>query len=397
MVAPFAWEKTAEIDSWHGVRPKKLILLNSPKKEIVALSTQKKTGQRVFDFAVDVPLKSAFHWARFCEQIPGKIREPVHHFQTRQWHALALLSRVPEVESLVHQSPLLAFCLASSWIFRKNTQPMRLARRLVRRKQKEIAAYLGFPETTAVRRVLKKIPPVSCSIEGALWLRTTLTGPQAEAKQALKLLAHVPTVTTGVRRLVCDDELRQYVTPKFLDEISQDPSAEKYAWAAYQLRDVLHLLHHARPHLKLPRLQTLKHFERLSNEVLEDIYNSGGLENLDLVFPEPPIDEDLDSGIRALCNQRQLLEHAKRMHNCSARLGLSVMRGKLFVYEVSILGWLSTLSVIRRYDEARRPPASGWKIGNLLGIANEEPSEETVRIVKNWFARYTRRLRKERS
>ena len=77
----------------------------------------------------------------FAESFPPAIRQVLARFGTRQWH-LAKLAQLDGGLDLIKTNPGLAFCLASSWVFKRTTHPWRTARRLLRLKRRDAAGWL---------------------------------------------------------------------------------------------------------------------------------------------------------------------------------------------------------------------------------------------------------------
>ncbi len=114
--------------------------------------------------------------SEFLTPIPEDVVAAVAPYSSRHWHLLNLIARCPGALDLVRATPALAFALASLWAFRNPAprQPLRAARALLRKRQPEIAAWLGFPSDRSTMRVLRKISPAECSIPNLLHLRDLL-------------------------------------------------------------------------------------------------------------------------------------------------------------------------------------------------------------------------------
>jgi len=83
---------------------------------------------------------------RFLGSIPDDILSEVSRYWTRKWYVLNVLARCPGAMDLSRSNPALLYALASNWVFHKPavTRPMRAARSLVNRKQRDIMEWLGF-------------------------------------------------------------------------------------------------------------------------------------------------------------------------------------------------------------------------------------------------------------
>lgn len=188
---------------------------------------------------------------QFFDAIPDPEREFVLRFYKRRWHLLALFARCPGAFELAQSNPALAYALANNWVFHQPavSQPMRAARALVKKKQRSILAWLGFPETEQARKILAKLPPEEISLEGLLNLRRILACPTS-----LKLLSHASKISNSMLIFMSNAEIRPWLTPIFIEEISsyrirlnfyEDPPTEKGPmkfWEIYNyLRDFLRM------------------------------------------------------------------------------------------------------------------------------------------------------------
>ncbi len=150
--------------------------------------------------------------------IPAEIRAIVGQYAVRRWHILNILARCPGAVDLHHSNPALLYAMASNWIFHKPavTKPMREARRLVWRKQRQILEWLGFPGTKAVRRLMARIAPAELDIHTLVFLKEALHDPVC-----LKLLGHLEILNKEALLSISNRNLRPHVSPKLAEEISQ--------------------------------------------------------------------------------------------------------------------------------------------------------------------------------
>jgi hypothetical protein len=96
-------------------------------------------------------------------------------------------------------------------------KPLRAARSLLRKKQREILTWLGFPPTEWARRILRKIDPNDLTVERLLYLRDGLSEPAV-----VQSLSHVPSINASVLRLTTDAKLRGLVTPRLLSDVASE-------------------------------------------------------------------------------------------------------------------------------------------------------------------------------
>ncbi len=161
--------------------------------------------------------REAAAWAQALQAIPDRERTIASRFKDRRWHLLAMMARCPGAADLLESNPALGFALASPWVLHQPAvlQPMRAMRALVHRPQARILAWLGFPATERVRRILRRIDPAALSARLLPSLRRGLSDDAATS-----LLAHLPRINEEVLRWVLRDEARRVATPAFLQELA---------------------------------------------------------------------------------------------------------------------------------------------------------------------------------
>ncbi len=274
----------------------------------------------------------------FFGQIPEDIRRIVQAYRERRWHILNLLARCPGTDELHHSNPAICYMLASNWVFRKPAvkQPMRAARSLVRRPQRQILDWLGFPATEAVRKILAKINPESLSVNNLLYLRTAL------ADQGIcKLLSHLPTINTGVLFLVNSKATSPSITPRLLAEVAADPKQASEATTYRTLCDTLNMAgmtgDTSCPQLfgTIPRL--IKVHDRLT-ERLNTMFDNGPgilqeIRGVPQTLPDPPFPGT--ETITPITTTRGLFEEGKNMHHCVGSYARMVADRRLYVYRVT--------------------------------------------------------------
>ena len=207
--SPLAWRKS-RTRPWRMIRPSlDLPLLESQDRLLP------EDGAAAPDWAVRLQKVIS----GFRELIPLEVREAIAPFRWRRWHLLALAARCPGALDLIRSNQGLAFCVASHWAFRQPTasRPMRTARRLVRLKQREILAWLGFPGTGWAVRMLRKIRPPDASIGLMFNIRRALMDHAAVAR-----LAHLPRLTSDIIGIAANDQLRRAASQRLMLELCED-------------------------------------------------------------------------------------------------------------------------------------------------------------------------------
>ena len=111
--------------------------------------------------------------APYFDAMPDEVRNDLLRYSGRRWHLLSLFARCPGALDLSRSNPGLCYALASNWVFHRPAvkQPVRAARAMVMRKQKQILEWLGFPGTEPARRILAKIMPKALGVASLLYLR----------------------------------------------------------------------------------------------------------------------------------------------------------------------------------------------------------------------------------
>ncbi len=77
-------------------------------------------------------------------------------------------------------------------------------------------------------------------------------------------------------------------------------------------------------------------------------------------------------------NSTALRELGIEQHNCVFTFRPKIMIGSSSIYRVSVSGEISTL-------ELRRDPHNSWRLNEHRGLRNQEPSELTKAVVRQWF------------
>ncbi len=303
-------------------------------------------------------------WDNFFNTIPDDVRTELLLFPERKWHLLNLLARCPGAFDLIHNNPALAYALASNWVFHKPAvlQPMRAARSLVRRKQREILGWLGFPATESGRHIFAKIRPRALSIEALLYLRDALRDAAVR-----KALTHVPRINAGVLRLASDLRYFPHVTPRLLEEVSQLPIYEEAGKSPVDfLKDILAMAeqdgwrHCPRQISSLARMYDVHDAltRRIRPQLAKRILDSP------LPFPPPPFMGTRT--IQPIQTAGELLEEGDAMRHCAGSYIDSVADGSYFFYRV-LEPVRATLAL--RYDDER------WVPDQLYGFHNAHVDE----------------------
>lgn len=277
---------------------------------------------------------------QFVSSIPEEIRQELTRYSTRRWHLLSLFARCPGALDLSKSNPALLFALASNWIFHtpKVANPLRSARALLYRKQRVIQAWLGFPATERVRRLLAKITPDTLSVERLLYLRTALTEPSC-----LKLLSHLPRIRRGVLLLATHPLFRDRITPCALRDIlalEEHPSeGENHSNDIQQLvRDIRNMVTLLGENRMVPwpnAFHSLDQVRGYHDQLAERVNSCCPLNGTELpeYFPEPPYPGT--ESIHAIKTMTELIQEGVEQHNCVTSRVYRILSGKEYIYRVT--------------------------------------------------------------
>ncbi|HMP73260.1 MAG TPA: PcfJ domain-containing protein [Kiritimatiellia bacterium] len=314
------------------------------------------------------------YWA-FFDTIPGEIKDRLLRFEKRRWHVLNLLARCRGADDLIDANPALGFALASNWVFHQPAvkQPMRAARSLIRKKQRHILGWLGFPATESARRVLMKVVPSAVSVESLLYLRDALKNP-VQAKR----LAHVPRLNKGALRLACTGWMTDRLTPSLLEEVARDEDNDHEAHTYGLLRDALRMdrrMGGGGCPERFTCLNRLKDVHDVLSRELENLMAKDWL-NGEVGFPDPPYAGT--PWIQPISTPLALFDEGRIMHHCVASYGDNVVGGGVYIYRV-LEPVRATLAIYRSRD--------GWDAGQMQLACNKRvPKEIKEQVVASLFS-----------
>ncbi len=380
--SPLGWRKGPGDPCWRHVRPS----IRLPGGNInLAIERFWRRYRADFPYrinATDDQIKAEvsrgdrLHFLLWAQRIPCEVRRLIARFPDRQWHLLSMVARCgkPALD-LVESNPALSFALASSWVFRKYpvSQPMRSIRSLLRprRKQREIQSWLGFPASSAVRRILASVVPKSCTIERLLYLRNSCHDPEA-----LKALGHQGRINASVIRILTDPLLREHAHFRLLKEISNDRREDKLPRSAWLLQDLIRMCDMAGE--PLPRISDPEELRDLHDAQADRFWEEPGsmrLDDLNMEFPQPPLKPA--PGIEPITSITELQKEGQEMRHCVWSYGQDIaVRKNTFVYRV-LQPERATLSLVRHGDR--------WKIGQLQGQRNSPVSPTVWKSVGEWL------------
>ena len=309
----------------------------------------------------------------FRQSLPPRLELAAERYPARQWAVLRMVQEREEAVELLEQNPALGFCTANLAKFRllfgKLSQQ---AAELSRRPQREVLAWLGFPDEQAWVNIVRKILPETVTIERMLALREVATMPEV-----VQRLAHVPVINAGLLELASQPNLMAQVSPALLNEIAAAEEERLQGSAVRLLEDLVRELESMGRRPGLGVIKTLEKLRQRSHEVAEEFQNYAEVQRAVGSFLEPPVPGTED--IVPLTDAGQLLEEGRAQRNCVGGYGPRVVAGKGFVYCV-LKPERATLSL-------RLVADGGWEIEQLLRACNQPVSAATAQSVRSWLAR----------
>jgi hypothetical protein len=305
---------------------------------------------------------------RFFSTIPRSLVSLVEAFPQRQWHLLSLLARCPGASDLLHSTPALAYALASNWVFHRPAvqRPLRAARALLQRKQRRIAGWLGFPETEAAIRVLRKLQPSACLSGLLLRLRDRMKDPAT-----LRLLGHLPPLDAAGLLLVLRPETAGWVTPSLLEQAHVASQTLDCARHLAEILEMRRILNDPRPARRLTSITRL----RILHDDLVERMNRAGLKMPEAApFPAPPFPGN--DALVPITTADELFAEGRHQDNCVGAYASRVRRGRCYIYRL-LAPERATVEVVLR--------KSGWRLGEIEARENQPVCPETERQVQTWL------------
>jgi len=310
-------------------------------------------------------------FAAFRERIPVPVAVLVEKYQTRQLKLLRLMLKSPAAIELAGLNPSLCFALANYKRFRERYCTLEGASIVAKRRQREIADWVGFPDTEAAVRILAKVPPESVSMEFLKTLRSLVRKPTN-----LKILSHLPKLNAGVMGILTNERLRAVTKPALLAEISECPQEIFQAYAADKLTHMMEMLALLAPNDSFPTIPSLAKLQTVHDEVVAEYLRVDPL--TDNLLPRAPISGT--DNIVPIRNGDELRREGREQKNCAGSLVNRIRGGSFFIYRV-LKPERATLSIVMDSDE-------NWIIGELKCFANSNASSATQQVVQSWLDRH---------
>jgi len=373
---PQAWVKSAATGGWKCFRPFEIAIPGGELDGEIRRLSSDDSGQLLLPFAIVPRSRRRVAQLRWFRDIPVEIRDRISGFRWGwHWHLLSFLARCGKPASeLADSNPALAFMLATNERFRIPgvQRPLRAARRLLQKRQRVALEWLGFPGEKSTRQTLARIRPDAVNLYILERVRSILT--QDGHPLARKRLRHLPSLNFCALWMICDPQLLHSVSASFLEEVCANPRDSLSPDIAWTLQHAQQLWLLLRQSQRMPVFQRRQAVLDLSNELEDELTSLGGVENLSLRFPAPPVAGD--DNIVPICDVRTLVEEGREQHNCVADMLPHILQGTTFVYRV-YSPERCTLSLERTH--------TGWHLGQLKRACNQAPAIETAAMVCRFF------------
>jgi hypothetical protein len=316
-----------------------------------------------------VQRKKAFDAFRFS--LPKEVAKVLEPFRSHQWPLLVLLARDKQVLDLASANPVLAHAVADWHACHPGSK-----HEFGSMPQRDLLKLLNLPDSAAVVKLFRKIPPES--VDQRLWpvLLNALRQPDGSTS---KFLSHVSSINLGVMQLVLTPRIRETVTPALLEEVAAD-AKEKYRGAvARMIGDILAMkdeLSDRRPLVGVRSVETLRH---LHEEVAANFQKLEKMRREQGALPPPPI-PGLEGKIIPLRTQAELVAEGREQRNCVATYAAAVAEKKCYIYRV-LYPDRATLCI-------RPQPDGNWGISEIEASCNRKAHRTVVIFVREWLEPY---------
>lgn len=307
------------------------------------------------------------------DAIPAEALRIIQPFREPFWLPLQLLNRGGgPARDLFVSNRTLAFALSCRRYLAPELKSMRAARRLLSKKQRDIAAALGFPQGGAAVTLFRRIDPRGLSSRDLFFLRANLE----RRPELTRVLLHMRRIDRVPMCLVSRPRIVGWASSRLLSWLgsSEGPRVRRNV-----VREILELERLARG-LGVDRrpLETPGAVRR-EHERLIDLINNEEFGRLlyGAQFPPPPIPGNGE--VVPIVTPEALVAEGKAMRHCVATYWTRVVDGRSYIYSVRLGRERATLALSRFADY--------WEPGELSGVRNAPVSDELRCVVQRWFWR----------
>ena len=398
---PRAWQKDRD-GGWKHCRPKTLRidqadgpLIEEKPDSSKFRSRQMRSIETVMMELIDNLLKGApfsdAEYARnyrlWCYQsyfntFPPEIVNHIKtHYLQRHFHLLCFFSRSPYGFELSQNNPALAFALANHWAFHKPAvkSPMRAMKNWAKRKQGDIAEWLGFaPEKKkAAARILRNISvPEAINPVNLYRMRCALQDPQV-----MKMFSHLPSkrINTGAVSVVYHPRRRGCITPNLLNEISMNTDDDEKPVSTLLINDTFRMADMLNLDIERMRFNSLRRIINIHDELAYSLNRNELSEKLEnLQFVAPPYN-GISGTIEPLDNVHKLHEAAGHFNNCSLSYAGYMTRDKRkYLYRL-------TSPETAMFSISYSMHSHKWYLEEITGVRNRKVQPGTRIFVEKWL------------
>jgi hypothetical protein len=346
-----------------------------------------------------MPKKKAYDLLR--QTLPPSYGIALAPFKGHQWSMIGYLWKNRRFYELLKGNPVLAFTLANdrelSWaIYMKDLT----LEKITGMKQTRLLEILDLPGSKKVVQMFRKIHPASAQLNLLKQIRYCLRDESSG-----KNLSHLKRINAGVLHLLASaDPVRSNVTPRLLEEVSQNRRNDHYPFAAHAMRECVQWHGQLRAGRHFPRLRTMEALSSYHAELatqIEDLLELQRMqqeeerarqieharreqadqaraleEAMKKPFPRPPVRGT--ASIIPLRTWGELVRESEQQHNCVRHYGQRVHQGGCYIYRIT-KPERASLSIVKS-------SASQWVIGELKTACNRAAGRTTHRYVERWLS-----------
>ena len=366
-----AWKKTTVRAPWRTCDP------DLDLQRLYCLAEETEPGQEP-----RLPLAHGRRtevYAAFLLAIPRRVREWVLAYPEGYWRLLHAFRRLGSAAEDLAAGGAFALLFMLAHLDRFDhahpRQDWSCARSLVRRRQRDALHVLGFQRRESVARLLRNVPPGTCTVANLRLLRKILRNQATH-----RLLAHLPRINAGVLLCLARHDRREFCTGGLLAEIGKDRSNDTIGLSAGKLGEVLRMADRLGCAHELTPLRSLARLEALHRDLNESLC----LAKYDGVdFPPPPL-PGVPGQIEPIRTPEELFLEGRTMKHCVGEYAPAIAAGNAYAYRVAAGGPegtdRATLVVV---NENTR---SEWMIDGLRGMCNKRVSPATESAVRRFMA-----------
>ncbi len=310
---------------------------------------------------------------QFWGNLPKRVRTQLEKYPAEHFSLAWLFARGGKrALELSVSNPLLAQALGMCRMYRpdlKGCHWPRTIRKMLKKKQRGILAWLGSPvHTEAAVKAMKKVP--FSAMQNKYLLRELIAA--IESPHKAKTIWHLPRINAGVITLL-NSPAFPYLTHAFLEETALDKSNDSESQDSQAIEDICRMMEF----LELgnpPQIRSRKDIYDLHNSLMDEYLKKQ--EKLKKVpFPSPPVPGT--NKIIPITNGKALQEEARLMENCVFSYGPAVRAGRCFIYHAIVDTEHATIE-LRRNDQGK------WLLAQVEGAENGKCRTQAMEAIQRW-------------